>query len=207
MDITLYFSFFAGVVSILSPCILPIIPLIVAFSIKKRELSEIVSFITGLFSIFLIVIALTFIFTVAINEYLFYFRIISSVILIVLGFYILLNKGLFNFSFSTDHLLKKFNSKSLNAFLFGFLTSLAWAPCYSPYLLSVISYTTVQGNFVYSAVNVLVYTLGFALTILIISIFINKINLEKLLKHSEMFRIISATLIIFAGLYLFLLAI
>lgn len=209
MNISLYLSFFAGIVSILSPCILPVIPLVVAFSIKKKTIPEILLFIFGLLSIFLLVIALTAIFTVAINKYLFYFRIVSSIILIVLGLFILFDRKIFNYSisFKNQETKKDTSEKSKNELLsalsFGFLTSLAWAPCYTSYLLAVISYASSKGDVLFSVSNVLSYSLGFALTLFVLALFINKINLEKFLKYNKALHVISSLLIIFAGIYMF----
>ena len=59
MNIGFMVSFSAGVVSVLSPCVLPLIPIVVGQSLMKRELSQILSFITGFFLVFAVVTVLT----------------------------------------------------------------------------------------------------------------------------------------------------
>jgi len=80
MNIGPLFSFLAGMASILSPCIIPVIPIVIGQSLINRKISDILSFIIGFYSIFTLIIILTVIFTAAVNYYLFYFRIIASII-------------------------------------------------------------------------------------------------------------------------------
>ena len=69
MEILPLISFFTGVISILSPCILPIIPIFVAFSLKTKTNSEIVSFTLGLLSVFAVIVVLTGFFTSLVYAY------------------------------------------------------------------------------------------------------------------------------------------
>ena len=86
MEILPFISFFTGVISILSPCILPIIPIFVAFSLKTKTKTEILAFVLGLLSIFVAIIFLTGFFTSIVYGYMFYIRIVSALILLVIGF-------------------------------------------------------------------------------------------------------------------------
>ena len=85
MEILPLISFFTGVISILSPCILPVIPILVAFSLNAKSKREIISFTIGLLSIFLIIIFLTGFFTSLLYQYIFYIRILSAIVLLVIG--------------------------------------------------------------------------------------------------------------------------
>ena len=233
MEILLLFSFLAGVGSILSPCILPIIPVLVGHFLEKKKKIEIISFILGLFSIFILFIILTMIFTAAINYYLFYIRIIASLILIILGISILLNKNILNIKNSNytldldsknkdnknnennkdnkDNENNKDNKDNKNknilkiiksSYILGSLTSLAWAPCYGAYLISLISFSVSTQNIFYSGVNLLIYTLGFGLSLFIIGFLISTINIQKLINNADLINKISGILIIIGGIYL-----
>ena len=85
MEIMPIISFFTGVISILSPCIIPTIPIIVGFSLKTKSKAEIVSFILGLFSIFTIIIFVTGFFTAILYRYIIYVMVIAAVILLIMG--------------------------------------------------------------------------------------------------------------------------
>jgi cytochrome c-type biogenesis protein len=86
----------------------------------------------------------------------------------------------------------------------GLVTSLAWAPCYGSYLLSLMTVTISGGNVVYTGLNLLLYTLGFALTIFMIGFIVSEINLEKLNKWSNKINKICGLIILLAGVYMLL---
>lgn len=202
MDIIPLISFLAGIASVLSPCVLPVIPLVIGYTLVKRRKTEILAFVAGLFLIFTITIFLTIVFTAAINYYLHYFRIIASLILIALGILIIANKNLFKFSITPDS-----NKRGiLGSFMWGLLISLAWAPCYGSYLIALITFSISTGNAVYSALNLLLYTAGFSVSIFILGILVSSVNIEKLAGKADLIRKISGILITGAGIYMIWLA-
>lgn len=203
MDIIPFISFFAGIASVISPCVLPVIPLVIGYNMVERRKTEILAFVAGLFLIFTITIILTIAFTAAINYYLNYFRIIASIILIVLGIMTIANKNLFKFSIAPDS-----NKKGIvGAFIWGLLTSLAWAPCYGSYLISLIAFSISTGNAFYSAINLLLYTAGFSISLFVLGILVSGVNIEKLIGRADLIRKISGILITGAGIYMLWLAI
>ena len=198
MEIFPLISFFTGVISILSPCILPVIPIFVAFSLKTKSKSEIISFTLGLLSIFLVIILLTGFFTSIVYSYLFYIRILSAVILLVMGILMLVD---YSFSFSVK--LPKESDGIVGSFILGFITSISWAPCYSAYLISLITLLMSSSDGMYAVFNILLYCLGFGLTLFVLSLLISKINLEKLVINTKYIPKIFAILIIIGAIYLF----
>lgn len=199
MELVLIISFLAGVVSVLSPCVLPVIPVVVGYNLVKRRKIEILSFVIGLFSIFTATIFLTVIFTAAVNYYLYYFRIMAAVVLVLLGIMTIAHKSIFKFSISTDS-----NRKGIiGSFVWGLITSVAWAPCYGSYLITLIALSVSTGNTLYSALNILLYTLGFLVSIFTMGLIISSINLEKIVGKADLIRRISGILIFLAGIYMF----
>lgn len=203
MDIGPFISFVAGVASVLSPCVLPLLPIIIGYSLIKKETSHILSFTIGFFLLFTIIILLTSVFTAAINAYLYLFKLIAAVIIILIGIYFILNKNLFNFTFKpVQH-----RNNIIQSFLMGFLTSLAWSPCYGSYLIAVIAYGASSGDVFYSAINIILFTVGFSSTIFIIAILSSKLNINRLINYSRYIQIASGIIILIAGLYMLLLLI
>lgn len=198
MEILPLISFFTGVISILSPCILPVIPILVAFSLKSKSKSEIVSFTVGLLSIFLIIIFLTGFFTSLVYQYMFYVRILSAIVLFVIGILMLAD---YSFNFSVK--LPKNGNGIIGSFILGFITSISWAPCYSGYLISLISLLVASNSVLYAVFNIFLYCLGFGLTLFFLSFLISKINLEGLISKTKFIPKIFAVLIIISAVYLF----
>ena len=196
MDLFPAVSFFTGVISILSPCILPILPIFIGFSLNTKTKTEIISFSLGLFSIFTVIIFMTAFFTAAVYQYIGYIRIISSVLLLIIGIMMLAD-------WSVNFNVKHNNHEGIvGSFALGFLTSIAWVPCYSAYLMSLISLLVTSADPLFVALNIILYCLGFGLTLLILSFTISKINLESFVKKTSYIPKIFAVLIIVSAIYM-----
>lgn len=197
MEVGYLFSFSAGVLSVVSPCVLPLIPLVIGHSISRRNLKDVLMFIAGFYLVFAILTILTVLFTAAINYYIFYFRIIASLLLIVFGIAILFNKNIFNFNIKNKH-----QNEGNGSFFVGFLTSLAWSPCYGPYVVAVAAFSVATGNWIYSVLNMILFTAGFSITLTLIAVITSKISLEIFTNHYNKMRTLSGIIIIAAGIYL-----
>lgn len=197
MEIMPVISFFTGVISILSPCIIPTLPIIVGFSLKAKSKAELMSFILGLFSIFTIIIFLTGFFTAIVYRYIIYVRVLAAVLLLIIGILML-----FDYSLSFKSIATKNNEGLLNSFVLGFLTSIAWADCYSGYLISLITLLVGSNNPAYAVGNILIYCIGFALTLLVLCLAISKIDLEKLIDKTSHISKIFGALVIIGAIYL-----
>lgn len=197
MEILPLISFTTGVISILSPCILPILPIFVSVSLNSKSKSELISFIGGLMSIFVVVIFLTGFFTSLLYAYITPVRLISAVILLIVGILMF-----FDFQFNFKSLPAASGDGILSSYVMGLLTSLAWAPCYSGYLISLITLLIGSNSPGYAVLNIGIYCVGFAVTLLIISYAISKIDLENLILKTKYIPKIFAILVIIGALYL-----
>ena len=194
MEVLPLISFTTGVISILSPCILPILPIFVSVSLKSKSKRELFSFIGGLLTIFIVIIFLTGFFTSILYAYITPIRIISAFILLIIGILMLFD---YQFTFKTIN-----PNKNTSSYMMGLLTSVAWAPCYSGYLISLITLLISSNNPTYAVLNIIIYSLGFALTLLVLSYFISRINLERLISRTKYVPKIFAGLVIMGALYL-----
>lgn len=181
-------SFAAGIFSALSPCIIPVIPILFSEAIvgDKRQIAF---FSAGFASVFLSVILLTAMFTAAVNYYLLYLRIPASIVIIVMGVWLLSEKPLLSFRVPVTE----------NHLLLGFLTALAWSPCYSPYLVTVISYSALETGRV--ILNLLLYTAGLS-AVLIALVLMAEQPFKRLAERTGDLRKFGGFMIIAAGIYM-----
>lgn len=114
-----------------------------------------------------------------------------------MGLALLFKKNILNFKFKTNYKYEVSGS-----FFAGLLTSLAWSPCYGPYIVAVAAFSASSGNWIYSVFNMTLFALGFSMALLIVAIITSKISLEFFVKYSDKIRIISGIIIIMAGIYL-----
>ena len=202
METGFLISFLAGMASIISPCVLPLIPIVVGFSLLKRKNTEIVAFGLGFFLLFAIITIFTAIFTAAINYYLLYFRIAAALILVIIGVLFIVNKRLFNISAPSISNTSDSQKGIVGSFLMGFLTCLAWSPCFGPYVVAVATYSASTGDITYSIINMAIFAGGFSLTILIMAFLMSRIDFKAIIKYSDWVRIISGSIIALAGMYM-----
>jgi cytochrome c biogenesis protein CcdA len=197
METGFILSFLAGMASILSPCVLPLIPIVIGYSVLKRGLKEILAFTGGFFLIFAVITVLTVIFTAALNSYLLYIRIVAATLLVLVGLFFIINPQMPRLS-----LASRPDGGVVGSFLLGLLTCLAWSPCFGPYVVAVAAYSASTGNVLYSALNMILFAAGFSLTMFILALLSSRINFERISKYSNTIRIISGLVIVIAGIYM-----
>ncbi|RAP49709.1 cytochrome c biogenesis CcdA family protein [Methanosphaera sp. BMS] len=198
MEILPIFSFLTGAISVISPCILPVLPVFVAVCLNCGRKMESVSFICGFISVFVIAIFFTAFFTAITYAYISYLRIVSSVILLFVGILILKDSSITLTSLKP----KKYKNSTVNAFLLGLVTSVSWTPCYGAYLISLISLLAATANSSYAVFNIVLYSLGFMLSMTIIGVLLSKINLEGFISKTKIIPRIFAVAIIITSIYL-----
>lgn len=173
MLLLILFAFLAGVVTILSPCILPILPIVLSSSVdtsgKRRPFGVVIGFVLS-FTFFTLFLSAIVKITGIPAESL---RFISVVILSVFGLSLLIPKVqvLIEQQFSK---LSAFtpNTTTRHGFFGGLIIGLSlgllWTPCVGPILASVIS-LAISGTVTMQAfVLTLAYSLGTAIPMFVI---------------------------------------
>ena len=108
----------------------------------------------------------------------------------------------FDYSLSFKSIKARTGGGMVNSFILGFLTSIAWADCYGGYLVSLITLLVSSNSPLYAVGNILIYCIGFALTLLVLCLAISRIDLEKLISKASYIPKIFAVLIIIGAIYL-----
>jgi len=208
MFILILFSFLAGIATILSPCILPILPIILAGSVNdsksfKKPLGVIVGFISSfvIFTLFLSTIVK------ALGISADSLRTLSVVIIGLFGasmlfpqVSVLLEKM---FSYFSRYLpISSQKSGFWGGVLLGLTLGLLWTPCVGPILASVIS-LAISGSVTFqSFLLILAYSLGTAIPMFAIMWGGNKVINESknLRKYTPLIQKIFAILMILTSL-------
>ncbi|MFC1651788.1 cytochrome c biogenesis CcdA family protein [Patescibacteria group bacterium] len=202
-----FLAFLAGIMTILSPCILPIVPIVLASSLGKSKLKPL--WVTlGLvisFSLFGIIFgSLGSILGISRETA----RTIGIILILILGtlllFPTLLEKAAQIFSrikiIKTSQ--KKQEGKWWQNLLLGIALGLAWVPCAGPILGIILGFTLLSGNFFRSLSLMLIYGIGIAIPLLLIgylgNTLVNQINWLK--KHLPTIQKIAGGVIIIIGI-------
>lgn len=213
--ISLALVFVEGLVSFLSPCVLPIIPIYMGYlagnsnekrNSNKKVLLFTISFIFGiLLAIFLMNGSINLLQSF-LKEHMTLFVRIGGILIVLLGIYqlgfIKINflQRTFRFSLKTDN---KMNV--MVAFIMGFTFSFAWTPCIGPALSSILLLAASSGDFWYSNFLMIIYAFGFTLPFLVLGLFTNK-ALNWLNSHRDIVKYttkIGAVILIIFGLMMF----
>ncbi|QQR78000.1 MAG: cytochrome c biogenesis protein DipZ [Candidatus Moraniibacteriota bacterium] len=175
MILLVLFAFAAGVVTVLSPCILPVLPIILSSGIggvsvgKSRPIGVVVGFVSSftLFTLFLSAIVN------ALGVSADTLRLLSVIVIAGFGFSLLVPRV----QLFLEGLTSKFTrfvptasseSGFLSGLLIGFSLGLLWTPCVGPILASVIT-LAVTGAVSFSAfILTLAYSAGAALPMFLV---------------------------------------
>ncbi len=214
-NINFFIVFVEGILSIFSPCILPILPIYLSMlsnssvddirssDFKSKVLiKNTIMFVLGISTTF-------FILGSSINALSSRFNNNKNIIMILGGFIIII-MGLFHAGIIKFDLLnrekrlnvKKNKMSSFSAFVLGFTFSFGWTPCIGPILASVLVMASSTENIVTSNLLILTYTIGFIVPFIIASIFYSKLykRFDAIKKHMNVIKKISGAIIIIAGL-------
>lgn len=213
--LSLVLVFVEGLVSFLSPCVLPIIPIYMGYlagnsnekrNSNKKVLLFTISFIFGILTAIFLMNASINLLQVFLKEHMTLFVRIGGILIILLGIYQL---GFIRIDFlqrTFRFSLKNGNKMNvMMAFIMGFTFSFAWTPCIGPALSSILILAASSGDFWYSNFLMIIYALGFTLPFLVLGLFTNK-ALNWLNGHRNIVKYttkVGAVILIIFGLMMF----
>ncbi len=215
--INLIVVFLEGLLSFLSPCILPILPIYLSMlsnssveSLKEGKSSFVRSSLFRNTIFFTLGISVTFfILGNSVNLLSSFFTANKDIISFVGGIIIVI-MGLFyvdilKFKFLNREKRFNYKAKEMNiatAFLLGFTFSFGWTPCIGPILASVLIMVSSSASAVSGNLLIGVYTLGFILPFLVVSLFYNKLykSLDKIKNNMDKIKQIGGIILIIAGM-------
>ncbi|MGI8842364.1 MAG: cytochrome c biogenesis CcdA family protein [Gemmatimonadaceae bacterium] len=176
----LLFSFSAGLLSFLSPCVLPLIPSYVTFitgmsldevqRARRATLIHSLLFIAGFTLIFLALGATATVFGRVLLAYRDWISRIGGVLIIIFGLYLL---GVLNFAFLTRERRVHIADKPmgyLGTVLVGIAFGAGWTPCIGPILGSILILTSSTAELGKGLLLLFVYSLGLAIPFLAASL-------------------------------------
>jgi cytochrome c-type biogenesis protein len=177
-------AFTAGLLSFLSPCVLPLIPSYVTFitglsledvqKARRAALIHSLLFVLGFTLIFLALGATA----TALGQLLNYQRVwisrIGGVLVIVFGLYML---GVFNVSFFSQERRVHIANKPvgyLGTLLVGIAFGAGWTPCIGPILGSILTYAASSADMARGLWLLLAYSLGLAVPFLVSAVAVER---------------------------------
>ena len=170
--IELFLAFSAGLISFLSPCVLPLIPGYISFvsgqslqellAEKKINIYPLILFCLGFSTVFIIFGATASFLGQILLQNSQILRIFAGIIIIIFSLQLI---GIFNFSFLNFE--KRFEAKKTESIIFPYIIGLAfgfgWTPCIGPILGSILALAAIEETLVKAIFLLISYSLGLAI--------------------------------------------
>ena len=164
-QLNLFLVFGAGLASVLSPCVLPVLPIIVSGTGNDSRIRPLL-IVSGLAFTFMGMGILSSLFGAFIGPKIYYAEKAAAAVIVLSGLLLIFNVNLFR------HLgfLSAFAQKSrgsFGGFFLGFTLGIIWIPCVGPMLSGVLAMVATRGAAMSGMFYLLVYSAGFAVPMLI----------------------------------------
>jgi len=208
-------AFFAGLISFLSPCVLPLVPGYVSLisgagveELKQQDarlmrsvMLNSIMFILGFSIVFLALGALASTVGQALHSHLSLLSKIAGVIIIIFGLHL---TGLVPIkALYADKRLHGLqgNSTAIGAFLVGFAFAFGWTPCIGPILSVILGFAATQDTVGKGILLLAIYSLGLAVPFLLTSLGIDRFLAfyGRFRRHLHTVEVVSGVLLIFIG--------
>ena len=176
-------AFGGGLLSFLSPCVLPLMPVYVSFvtGYSVQELKDgafsatgilvpTLAFILGFSAVFVALGASATLLGELLNRYLHIISRVLGVLVIILGIHMM---GLLRLPFLQKHIQfheVKMHGGVLGALILGMAFALGWSPCTGPILASILAYASTQQHIAKGVVLLAVYSAGLAIPFLLFAL-------------------------------------
>lgn len=220
-NINLFLVFLEGMLSLFSPCILPVIPIYLGMlsgssidSLKYGEDRFINNKLLLNTILFVLGISTTFFILGSSAGLLNYFLVSHKNTIIITGGLLIIFMGIFYMGYINIPFLQKEKRinievkemKPYTSYFLGFAFSFGWTPCIGPMLSSILIMTSASNTILTGNILIFIYTLGFTVPFIIIAAFYNKLYsyLDKLKLHLDIIKKIGGGVLIISGLVMIL---
>ena len=200
-----FISFLEGIITFISPCLLPMIPLYISYFAggkernTKKTVKNALGFILGFTIVFVLMGALAGTFGKLLNQYKTIVDIITGLIVIFFGLNFL---GVFKLNiFKGAKKVKTDNLGFFSSMVFGIVFSIGWTPCVGAFLGSALMLAASQGHVIEGIVMLLLYSLGLGIPFFISAILIDKLRgaFTFIKKHYKVINTVCGCLLVVIG--------
>ena len=202
-----FIAFLEGIITFISPCLLPMLPIYVSYFAGGGErstgktLKAALGFVLGFTLVFVAMGALAGTVGHFLKAHQTAVNLISGLVVIFFGLNFL---GVFKFSLFRGS-SRSVNTRSLgffSALAFGVIFSLGWTPCVGAFLGSALALASQQGHVLAGVLMLLCYSLGLGIPFLLSAVLIDKLKstFAWIKAHYQIINLISGALLVLIGI-------
>ena len=200
-------SFLEGIITFISPCLLPMLPIYISYFAgggersTGRTLKGALGFVTGFTVVFVAMGALAGTVGSFLRQYQTAVNILSGLIVIFFGLNFL---GVFKLNLfrGSNRSVKTDNMGFFSAMVFGVIFSIGWTPCVGAFLGSALMLASQQGHVVEGMLMLLVYSLGLGIPFVLSAVLIEylKSAFNWIKKNYQIINLVSGGFLVFVGI-------
>ncbi len=194
---------FAGVASIASPCVLPMVPIIITGTEDDHKYRPLL-IVTGLSISFILMGVLTSLFAGAVAGVMPTIEKVVGVVVILFGLSMLFGINIFK-KLTFFYKAQQFQSKGKwSGLVLGMTLGIIWIPCVGPMLSGVLALVATQGQLTSGLILLAFYSLGFSIPMLLAGYASQTIRhkIRAVNAHPIAIRLVSGLLLIVFGYYI-----
>ncbi|MCL2806707.1 MAG: cytochrome c biogenesis protein CcdA [Coriobacteriia bacterium] len=199
--------FLEGVITFISPCLLPLLPVYLSFFAagkenKQRALVNSLGFVLGFTIIFVALGAFAGTVGRFFLEHTTIINIIAGLVVIIFGlnFCGLIKIGFLNRVAGKDAPSKELRFSS--ALVFGIVFSIGWTPCVGAFLGSALMLASQQGSTLVGVLMLLVYSLGLGVPFVLSAVLVDRLKdaFDTIKRNYQIINIVSGCFLIIVGI-------
>jgi len=200
-------SFLEGIITFISPCLLPMLPIYISYFAgggersTKKTLTGAIGFVVGFTVVFTLMGALAGTVGSFLKEHQTAVNIISGIVVIFFGLNFL---GVFKLNLfrGSNRSVDTSNMGFFSAMLFGMIFSLGWTPCVGAFLGSALMLASQQGSVLVGTLMLLAYSLGLGVPFILSAVLIDKLKsaFDWIKRNYKVINIVSGSLLILIGI-------
>ena len=204
-----FISFLEGIITFISPCLLPMLPIYVSFFAgekteqkKHHALKNAFGFVIGFTIVFVLLGAFAGTLGTILIQYKTIVNIVTGLIVIVFGLNFL---GIFQIKFlnATKRADVDIQTHSFwSSILFGMIFSIGWTPCVGAFLGSALMMAAQQGSILKGVFLLLTYSMGLGIPFIISAVLIEKLKttFTWIKQHYGIITKVSGILLVIVGI-------
>ena len=200
-------SFLEGIITFISPCLLPMLPIYISYFAgggersTRKTLTGVSGFVLGFTLVFMAMGALAGTVGSFLRTYSVWVNLICGIIVILFG---LNYMGLLKLSLFKG-VRRNMNMQEMNfgsALVFGMVFSIGWTPCVGAFLGSALMLASQQGHVMEGVGMLLTYSLGLGIPFLISAVLIDKLKtaFNWIKQHYNVINKVSGGLLVLIGI-------
>lgn len=199
-------SFLEGIITFVSPCLLPMIPIYVSYFAgggersRKKTFLGALGFVLGFTAVFMTLGALAGTIGSFLKQYQTAVNFISGLVVIFFGLNFLgvLKLNLFRGMTKT---VRTDNMGFFSSMLFGMIFSIGWTPCVGAFLGSALMLASQQGHVLEGILMLLAYSIGLGIPFTLSAVLIDylKTTFDFIKKHYQIINLISGIFLVLIG--------